>query len=73
METHQVSINKWINKIQWNTIQPQKRGNLATCDDMDESEGNMLSETSHKQKDKYCIFHLYAESKNKKFKIILEA
>ena len=26
-------------------------------------EGGMLSEVSHREKDKYCMFHLYVEFK----------
>ena len=36
-------------------IQPQKEGNSATCDNMMELEGIVLSEISQTEKDKYCM------------------
>ena len=39
-EATQMSINRWVGKdvvyiIQWNSTQPQKEGNFATCNNMD--------------------------------------
>ena len=34
------SLLKEWNNIQWNNIQPLRRENLVTCDNMDEHEGH---------------------------------
>ena len=53
---------KNVNKILANQIQQHNRstkeGSSATCDNMDEPEGSMLSQISKTGNDRYCMISL---------------
>ena len=65
-----MSVSGWMRKetaasVCRGILLGHRKGNLAICHNLDRPRNIMLREMSQNEKDKYSLFHLYAESKNK--------